>query len=237
MADPRGLQEPSAKKKLYIETVGCQMNVLDSELVVGKLRDEGYELTDDIGLADTILYNTCSVRQLPEDKVYSALGRIKGIKAARPEVMIGVLGCMAQKDQAQILRRAPHVDIVVGPGQLGRVSELLAKAKAENKPQMAVSLARTAGGRDLVTESFAEYDPLREPAMRPTAHQAFVRIMMGCDKFCTYCIVPSVRGPEQSRPPDAIVAEARQLADQGVKEITTSARPSTATSSASPTAA
>ena len=82
MADPRGLQEPSAKKKLYIETVGCQMNVLDSELVVGKLRDEGYELTDDIGLADTILYNTCSVRQLPEDKVYSALGRIKGIKAA-----------------------------------------------------------------------------------------------------------------------------------------------------------
>ena len=220
MADPRGLQEPSAKKKLYIETVGCQMNVLDSELVVGKLRDEGYELTDDIGLADTILYNTCSVRQLPEDKVYSALGRIKGIKAARPDVSIGVLGCMAQKDQAQILRRAPHVDIVVGPGQLGRVSELLAKAKAENKPQMAVSLARTAGGRDLVTESFAEYDPLREPAMRPTAHQAFVRIMMGCDKFCTYCIVPSVRGPEQSRPPDAIVAEARQLADQGVKEIT-----------------
>ncbi len=217
MAEPLA---PSAKKKLYIETVGCQMNMLDSELVVAKLRDEGYELTDDIHQADTILYNTCSVRQLPEDKVYSALGRIKNLKEARPEVSIGVLGCMAQKDQGQILRRAPHVDIVVGPGQLGRVSELLATAKAEQKPQMAVSLDRTAGSRLTVTESFAEYDPLREPAMRPSPHQAFVRIMMGCDKFCTYCIVPSVRGPEQSRPPEMIVEEARQLADQGVKEIT-----------------
>ena len=219
MADPQG-QPATAKKKLYIETVGCQMNLLDSELVVGKLRDEGYELTDDIGLADTILYNTCSVRQHAEDKIYSALGRIKQIKQARPDVAIGVLGCMAQKDQGQILKRAPHVDVVIGPGQLGRVSELLVKAKSEKAPQMAVSLPRTGGSRDLVTDSFAEYDPLREPAMRPSPHQAFVRIMMGCDKFCTYCIVPSVRGPEQSRPPDAIVEEARQLAAQGVQEIT-----------------
>ena len=207
-------------KKLYIETVGCQMNLLDSELVVGKLRSEGYVLTDDIAQADTILYNTCSVRQHAEDKIYSALGRIQHIKKTRPEVSIGVLGCMAQKDQKQILRRAPHVDVVIGPGQLGLVSELLIKAKLEQKPQMAVSLPRTGGTRDNVTESFAEYDPLREPAMRPNPHQAFIRIMMGCDKFCTYCIVPSVRGPEQSRPPDAIVEEAKSLAGQGVKEIT-----------------
>ncbi|MDB5349988.1 MAG: tRNA-N(6)-(isopentenyl)adenosine-37 thiotransferase enzyme MiaB [Planctomycetota bacterium] len=220
MADPMAHNELPQKKKLYIETVGCQMNMLDSELVVAKLRNEGYELTLDIGQADTILYNTCSVRQHAEDKIYSALGRIKTIKQQKPEVSIGVLGCMAQKDQGQILKRAPHVDIVVGPGQLGRVSELLAKAKEDRAPQMAVSLARTGGSRDHVTESFAEYDPLREPAMRPTPHQAFVRIMMGCDKFCTYCIVPSVRGPEQSRPPDGIVEEARQLAEQGVKEIT-----------------
>ena len=113
------------KKKLYIETVGCQMNVLDSELVVGKLRNEGYELTDDIDQADTILYNTCSVRQHAEDKIYSALGRIRRLKERKPELTIGVLGCMAQKDQGQILKRAPHVDVVVGPGQLGRVSELL----------------------------------------------------------------------------------------------------------------
>ncbi|MCA1684663.1 MAG: tRNA (N6-isopentenyl adenosine(37)-C2)-methylthiotransferase MiaB, partial [Planctomycetia bacterium] len=216
MPDPK----PSPKKKLYIETVGCQMNVLDSELVVGKLRQEGYELTDDIGQADTILYNTCSVRQHAEDKIYSALGRIRRIKETRPGVTIGVLGCMAQKDQAQILRRAPHVDVVVGPGQLGKVSELLVIAREEGKPQMAVSLPRTAGPRDTVTASFAEYDPLREPAMRPSPFQAFVRIMMGCDKFCTYCVVPSVRGPEQSRPPSVIIEEAKQLVGQGVKEIT-----------------
>ena len=120
---------PPRKKKLYIETVGCQMNLLDSELVVGKLRGEGYELTDDIGQADTILYNTCSVRQHAEDKIYSALGRIKNLKRDRPHVSIGVLGCMAQKDQGQILRRAPHVDVVIGPGQLGRVSELLDEAR------------------------------------------------------------------------------------------------------------
>src|SRR5579884_1692176 len=100
------------KKKLYIETVGCQMNLLDSELVVGKLRNEGYELTDDINQADTILYNTCSVRQHAEDKIYSALGRIRRLKERKPELKIGVLGCMAQKDQGKILRRAPHVDVV-----------------------------------------------------------------------------------------------------------------------------
>src|SRR4051812_45635003 len=199
------------RKKLYIETVGCQMNLLDSELVVGRLRNEGYELTDDINQADTILYNTCSVRQHAEDKIYSALGRVRRLKQEKPELTIGVLGCMAQKDQGHVLRRAPHVDVVVGPGQLGRVSELLVLAKERGEPQMAVSLLRSSGTRETVTASFAEYDPLREPSMRPSPYQAFVRIMMGCDKFCTYCIVPAVRGPEQSRPPGVIVDEARQL--------------------------
>lgn len=208
------------KKKLYIETVGCQMNVLDSELVVARLRDDGYELTTDIEQADAIFYNTCSVRQHAEDKIYSALGRIKDLKARKPELSIGVLGCMAQKDQKQILRRAPHVDLVVGPGQLGKVPELLVKAKEEASPQLAVSLARNAGSRERVTSSFDSYDADREPSVRPSPFQAYLRVMMGCDKFCTYCIVPSVRGPEQSRPPSEIVAEARLLALQGVKEIT-----------------
>ncbi|MFO0953659.1 MAG: tRNA (N6-isopentenyl adenosine(37)-C2)-methylthiotransferase MiaB [Isosphaeraceae bacterium] len=208
------------RKKLYIETVGCQMNVLDSELVVGKLRNEGYELTDDIDQADTILYNTCSVRQHAEDKIYSALGRVRRMKERKPGLTVGVLGCMAQKDQGLILRRAPHVDLVVGPGQLGKVAELIEAAQEEKKPQMAVSLPRSAGSRETVTASFEEYDPLREPAARPSPHQAFLRVMMGCDKFCTYCIVPAVRGPEQSRPPSVILDEARQLAGQGVKEIT-----------------
>lgn len=214
--------EPTAQpsKKLYIETVGCQMNVLDSELVVARLRDDGYVLTDDIDQADAILYNTCSVRQHAEDKIYSALGRIKHLKRKKPELSVGVLGCMAQKDQGSILKRAPHVDVVIGPGQLGRVPELLAKAKADAAPQLAVSLARTAGSREHVTSSFDSYDADREPAVRPSPFQAYLRVMMGCDKFCTYCIVPSVRGPEQSRPPDSIVAEARLLALQGVKEIT-----------------
>ena len=109
---------------------------------------------------------------------------------------------------------------VVGPGQLYRVSELLKQVEVDRKPQIAVSLPRTGGSRETVTTSFAEYDPLREPAMRPNPHQAFLRIMMGCDKFCTYCVVPAVRGPEQSRPARVILDEARALVDQGVKEIT-----------------
>ena len=132
MAD-QGASPSQKKKKLYIETVGCQMNLLDSELVVAKLRQEGYELTEDMQQADAILYNTCSVRQHAEDKIYSALGRIKRIKERKPEVTIGVLGCMAQKDQDQILRRAPHVDIVVGPGQLSRVPELLAGVEGRGR--------------------------------------------------------------------------------------------------------
>jgi tRNA-2-methylthio-N6-dimethylallyladenosine synthase len=211
---------PPPTRKLYVETVGCQMNLLDSELVVGRLRREGYVLTNDINQADTILYNTCSVRQHAEDKIYSALGRIRRLKERKPELTIGVLGCMAQKDQAGILRRAPHVDVVAGPGQLARVPELLETARRERTPQLAVSLPRNAGSRETITQSFETYDPLREPAMRPSPFQAYVRLMMGCDKFCTYCIVPAVRGPEQSRPPDAVIEEAKQLADQGVVELT-----------------
>src|SRR5271167_3464300 len=137
-------------KKLYIETVGCQMNLLDSELVVAKMRSEGYELTDDLNQADAIFYNTCSVRQHAEDKIYSALGRIKRIKERKPEVTIGVLGCMAQKDQDTIFRRAPHVDIVVGPGQLAKVPEMLAQASLKGPPQLAVSRARNDGSLDVV---------------------------------------------------------------------------------------
>lgn len=207
-------------QKLYIETVGCQMNVLDSELVVGGLKRQGYELTPTPADADLILYNTCSVRQHAEDKIYSALGRVRHLKGRNPATVVGVLGCMAQKDQDLIRKRAPHVDIVCGPGQLGQLPELIAEVRKSGTPQMAVSLGRADGSRPEVTHSFESYDPLREPSMRPTAFQAFVRTQFGCDKFCTYCIVPSVRGPEQSRPPEHILAEVRQLADQGCKEVT-----------------
>jgi tRNA-2-methylthio-N6-dimethylallyladenosine synthase len=207
-------------RKLYIETVGCQMNVLDSELVVGSLRRQGYQLTDHAADADVILFNTCSVRQHAEDKIYSALGRLQNHKKRHPETVVGVLGCMAQKDQELIRRRAPHVDIVCGTGQLAKLPELIEAVRATGEPQLALSLARNEASRHEVERSFESYDPLREPAMRPTPFQAFVRTQFGCDKFCTYCIVPSVRGPEQSRPPAHIAAEVRQLAEQGAKEIT-----------------
>ena len=166
------------------------MNLLDSELVVAKLRNDGYELTDDLNQADLVLYNTCSVRQHAEDKIYSALGRIKRLKERKPGLSIGVLGCMAQKDQEQIFRRAPHVDVVVGPGQLAKVGELVERSREENTRQIAVSLARSDGSLEVIAASFEGYDADREPALRPTPFQAFVRVMMGCDKFCTYCIVP-----------------------------------------------
>ena len=206
-------------KKLYIETVGCQMNVLDSELVVASLRKDGYELTDNTREADTILFNTCSVRQHAEDKIYSALGRLKNAKRDHPHKIIGVLGCMAQKDQRLIFKRAPYVDLIVGPGQLHQIPQLIAEISADGRQRMEVSLGRTDGVRTEIPRSPESFDPLRDPEMRPTPHQAYVRIMIGCDKFCTYCIVPSVRGPEQSRPPSQIVAETRQLADEGCKEI------------------
>ncbi len=207
-------------KRLYIETVGCQMNMLDSELVVAALRKAGYVLVDTPAQADTILFNTCSVRQHAEDKIYSALGRLKHAKKHDPQKIIGVLGCMAQKDQRLIFQRAPYVDLVVGPGQLHQIPELIEKIAEGAGPRMEVSLDRKAGSRALVEQSFESYDPLRDPEMRPTPFQAFVRIMIGCDKFCTYCIVPSVRGPEQSRPAAHLVAEARRLADEGCREIT-----------------
>jgi tRNA-2-methylthio-N6-dimethylallyladenosine synthase len=206
--------------KLYIETVGCQMNVLDSEMVVADLRRRGYELTDNTRDADTILFNTCSVRQHAEDKIYSALGRLRLAKQKHPEKIIGVMGCMAQKDQGLIFQRAPYVDLIVGPGQLHQVPDLIERARAGAKQQSALSLGRKDGRVDEIRRSHESFDPLRDPSMRPTPFQAYLRIQIGCDKFCTYCIVPMTRGPEQGRPPDVLVEEAKILAGQGTKEIT-----------------
>jgi tRNA-2-methylthio-N6-dimethylallyladenosine synthase len=207
-------------KRLYIETVGCQMNLLDSEMVVASLRRQGYELVHEATEADTILFNTCSVRQHAEDKTYSALGRLRKHKEKFPQKIIGVMGCMAQKDQRLIFERAPYVDIVVGPGQLAQIPELIQQAEAGAKEQLAISLGRREGSVEEIKRSHETFDPMRDPSMRPTPFQAYLRIQIGCDKFCTYCIVPMTRGPEQGRPPEQIVAEARILADQGCKEIT-----------------
>ncbi|MCA9132744.1 MAG: tRNA (N6-isopentenyl adenosine(37)-C2)-methylthiotransferase MiaB [Planctomycetales bacterium] len=211
---------PTANRKLYIETVGCQMNVLDSEMVVASLRRQGYELSDSPQSADTILFNTCSVREHAEEKVYNNLVRLKQMKLDHPEKTIGVMGCMAQKDQKLVFERAPFVDLVVGPGQLHRIPDLLEQIRDGAGPQMAVSLGRRDGSQEDIRRSHETFDPLRDPTMRPTPFQAFLRIQIGCDKFCTYCIVPMTRGPEQGRSPQLIYAEAEELARQGCKEIT-----------------
>lgn len=207
-------------KKLYIETVGCQMNVLDSEMVVASLRRQGYDLTPRAEDADTLLFNTCSVREHAEEKVYNNLARLKRMKLEHPEKTIGVMGCMAQKDQQLVFDRAPFVDLVVGPGQLHKIPELLTRIEQGQGRQMAVSLGRRDGSQEEIKRSHEAFDPLRDPSMRPTPYQAYLRIQIGCDKFCTYCIVPMTRGPEQGRAPELIVAEARELARQGCKEIT-----------------
>ena len=207
-------------KRLWIETVGCQMNVLDSELVVAALRRQGWAMATSPAEADAVFYNTCSVRQHAEDKIYSALGRIRLEKQNRPALVVGVLGCMAQKDPELIRRRAPWVALVVGPGQLHQVPALVADVLAGSGPRLEVSLDRKGAARDVIARSFESYDPDRDPAMRPTPFQAFIRTQTGCDKFCAFCVVPHVRGPEQARSPETILAEARKLVAEGCREIT-----------------
>ena len=217
------------------------MNVLDSELATAGLIEAGHQPTGDRDAADIFLFNTCSIRQHAEDKVYSALGRLKPWKAANSTRFIGILGCMAQKDKELIFRRAPHVDLVLGPGQLERLPLLIAEIYdarqtwtpkptrsrrsghqllTDETKRLEISLVRGEHRHEQVKESFRKFDPHRLPQVRRNPFQAMVRIMFGCDKFCTYCVVPSVRGPEQCRPPQEIKEEIRILAGQGALEIT-----------------
>ncbi len=218
-------------KRVYIKTVGCQMNVLDSEMVVADLKRHGYQVVDSPQEADCILYNTCSVREHAEEKVYSALGKIRELKERDPGKTVGVMGCMAQKDQQIIFKRAPYVDLVVGPGQLHTIPALLDKVRDGDGRQMAVSLGRKDGSQSNIARSHETFDPLRDPAMRPTPFQAYLRIQIGCDKFCTYCVVPNTRGPEQGRPPAQIISEARCWRSRDVARLRCWAKPLTVTSS------
>lgn len=212
----------------YIETVGCQMNVLDSELVAGLLMQHGYTQAESAKKADVLLFNTCSVRAHAEDKIYSALGRLKNVKDHYPDRIYGVMGCMAQKDAQQIFRRCPHVDLVVGPGRIAHIPDMIEQIKTGHGPQIYVSDNRLGRNQREVMDTFEQYDPdrssglvtIESPDAEPTPRfQAMLRIMLGCDNFCSYCIVPYVRGPQQSRPLDKILDEAKQLLDSGVKEI------------------
>lgn len=214
----------SMDKRVYLETMGCQMNKLDSELVLGQLRQLGYFPVDDFRDADVVLLNTCSVRQHAEDKVYSRLGEVARIKRERPEMVVGVIGCMAERDYEGIRSKAPHVDLLCGPGNLNQIVDLLAEVLDARRQVIALEHDRSRrtskDRRTLEHDSIELLDLSRTVPPDGNVLQAYVRVQRGCDKFCTYCVVPYTRGPERSRPPANIVAEVRKLADMGTREIT-----------------
>jgi tRNA-2-methylthio-N6-dimethylallyladenosine synthase len=193
--------------KLYIKTYGCQMNEYDSDKMADVLRaSHGFELTAAPEEADLLLVNTCSIREKAQEKVFSELGRWRAMKAERPELLIGVGGCVASQEGAGISRRAPYVDLVFGPQTLHRLPEMLEEVRAKGRPVIDISFPR-----------IEKFDCLPEP--RADGPTAFVSIMEGCSRYCTFCVVPYTRGEEVSRPLDDIVAEVVSLAGQGVREV------------------
>jgi len=198
----------SDPKKLFIRTYGCQMNVYDSERMAEALGADGYVETDSPDDADMILLNTCHIREKAAEKVYSELGRYKGLKADKPNLKIGVAGCVAQAEGQEIMRRQPIVDLVVGPQTYHRLPAMM---KSVDKGEKALDT-------DFPEEDKFEHLPKRPlPQRNPTA---FLTVQEGCDKFCAFCVVPYTRGAEVSRPADRILREARDLVERGVKEIT-----------------
>ncbi|WP_033412168.1 tRNA (N6-isopentenyl adenosine(37)-C2)-methylthiotransferase MiaB [Methylosarcina fibrata] len=193
--------------KLYIQTNGCQMNEYDSD----KMRDvlnasHGFELIDDPKQADVLLLNTCSIREKAQEKVFSALGKWRSIKEKRPHVIIGVGGCVASQEGAALQKRAPFVDIVFGPQTLHRLPQLLDQARSKQQPVVDISFPE-----------IEKFDSLPEP--RAEGPKAFVSVMEGCSKYCSFCVVPYTRGEEISRPLNDVIAEIEALAGQGVREV------------------
>jgi len=203
--------------KLFIRSFGCQMNKLDTALVSSALKQAGVHLTNGTKEADVVLINTCSVREHAEQRVLSHLGHLKHIKENKPDMIVGVIGCMAQRLGAELLEH-DAVDIVCGPAQIPQIAELVTKALQKKKKRLAVTeKIRTAPRENQALEEFESAYGIKDKAIPA---QAFVRAMRGCNKFCTYCIVPYVRGPEVSRPPSAIIEQIKKLADNGVKLVT-----------------
>ncbi|MCE7504638.1 tRNA (N6-isopentenyl adenosine(37)-C2)-methylthiotransferase MiaB [Polynucleobacter sp. IMCC30063] len=194
-------------KKLYIKTFGCQMNEYDSSKMADILHaSAGMETTLDLEQADVVLLNTCSIREKAQDKVFSDLGRLRELKKTKPQLLIGVGGCVASQEGQQIINRAPHVDVVFGPQTLHRLPDLLAKRLLTGASQVDISFPE-----------IEKFDHL--PISRQTRGSAYVSIMEGCSKYCSYCVVPYTRGEEVSRPLDDVLVEIAGLAAQGVKEI------------------
>jgi tRNA-2-methylthio-N6-dimethylallyladenosine synthase len=193
--------------RVHVKTYGCQMNVYDGERMAEALAPEGYVAVASPEEADLILLNTCHIREKAAEKVYSELGRLKPLKDANPDLRIGVAGCVAQAEGAEIMARQPAVDLVVGPQAYHRLPELVAKAR---------------DGRAVDTDFPVEskFDALGARPRAKRGPTAFLTVQEGCDKFCAFCVVPYTRGAEASRPPEAVVAEARALVERGVREVT-----------------
>ena len=194
-------------KSFHIITFGCQMNEHDSERMAGILKGQEYVQTNDAATADVIILNTCSIREKAEHKFYSELGRLRSLKQERPDLTIAVAGCIAQQAGKSILSRAPYVDMIFGPSDVARVSELPRLANTWSNPLVEV-------------DGDPDYHRKQIPTLRTDRLKAWVSIMYGCDNYCTYCIVPYLRGRERSRPSADVVSEVRELAEQGFKEVT-----------------
>ena len=203
MADING------RKYCKLIVYGCQGNVSDGERMAGQLKAIGYERTEEMEQADLILINTCCVRETAEDKVYGKIGEIKALKRRKPELIFGIAGCMAQKEGESLIKRAPHIDFVLGTSKVHSLSQTVRRIEAERQHVVDVNLTET----ELPDESEA-------PVLRDGKLSAWVPIMYGCNNFCTYCIVPYVRGRERSRLPEDIVKEVEQAARAGYKEVT-----------------
>ncbi len=201
-------QAANPKKKLFIRTFGCQMNEYDSDKMADILNaSDGFEKTDTPDDADVILFNTCSVREKAQEKVFHDLGRVRELKKTNPNLVIGVGGCVASQEGAAIVERAPFVDVVFGPQTLHRLPQLIAKKRATGKSQVDISFPE-----------IEKFDNM--PPARVEAASAFVSIMEGCSKYCSFCVVPYTRGEEVSRPFEDVLTEVAELAIKGVKEIT-----------------
>lgn len=200
-------QQRNQEKNYYIISYGCQMNQYDSESLAGQLGAAGYLCTEDPEKADIILINTCCVRESAEKKIYGKIGEFKRLKAVNPNLLIAIAGCMAQKDQAAIFKKAPHVDIVLGTRNTNQLLDLVQEKLSHKDKILAVDNTDKLPISDV-------------PAARNGQISAWVPIMYGCNNFCTYCIVPYVRGREQSRPADDILKEIKDLAQRGFKEVT-----------------
>jgi tRNA-2-methylthio-N6-dimethylallyladenosine synthase len=209
--------------KIHLKSFGCQMNKLDSSLVVSALTDQGYELTDKATEADVIVINTCSVREHAEERVFSHLGHIKPLKKNKPALLVAVIGCMAQRLGDDLLAHEV-VDIVAGPAQIHEVPALIEQATTDHDKHLSVTekIRQPAASAEVIEDSgkLDDFELAHDTDANHIKSQAFIRAMRGCNNFCTYCIVPYVRGPEVSRPPEAIVEQAKKLADQGIQQIT-----------------